>query len=65
MPPMAGLQRHLGDEVEVDRVERGLKAHPGRGDRRLAAGMTRAYHDHIVFFGEIHFLARNLRPQNF
>jgi hypothetical protein len=45
---------HLRNQVEVHGDQRGLQAHARRGHGRLAAGMTRAHHCHIVLFGKGH-----------
>ena len=54
MPPIGGIARHLRDQVDVQRVERGLQAHARGGHRGLASGMTGADHDYVELFGELH-----------
>ena len=60
MPPTGGIARHLGDQVDVERVERGLQAHARGGHGGLASGMTGADDDYVELFGELH--ARRARP---
>ena len=38
---------HLGDRVEVDRQQGGVRAHPRGGQRGLDAGVAGADHDHV------------------
>ena len=45
---------HLRNQVHVHGDECGLEPHARRGHGRLAAGMTRAHHNHIVLFGKGH-----------
>ena len=48
----AAVARHVGDCLYVDRNKQGLKAHPRRSQRGLAARMTRPdYYDVVVFHG--------------
>jgi hypothetical protein len=49
-----GIATHLGDQVEVHGDERGFKAHARRAHCRFAAGVTCAYHHHIVLFRKSH-----------
>ena len=48
-----GIARHLRDEVNVKRVERGLQAHASGSHGGLASGMTGADHDNVIGFGEL------------
>ena len=48
-PPDRGIARHQADGVRIDGEEEGGAAHPGRGERRLAAGMAAADNDDVVF----------------
>jgi hypothetical protein len=43
---------HLSDQVNIKREQGGFQPHAGGRHGSLAAGMTRAYHHHIVLFGE-------------
>src|SRR6266571_374051 len=52
------VARHLANEVEVDRVERGRETHARRGHRRFTARVLRTNNHLIVFFRE----ARNHNP---
>ncbi len=49
-----GIAGHLRDQVDVQRVERGLQAHAGRGHGGFASGMSGADHDYVELFGELH-----------
>ena len=62
MPPTAGIARHLRDQVDVQRVERGLQAHACGGHGGLASGMAGADHDYVELFGERHDIGRR-EPQ--
>ena len=54
MPPIGGVARHLRDQVDVERVERGLQAHARGRHRGLASGMAGADYDNVELFGEPH-----------
>ena len=43
---------HLGDEIDVEGVERRLQAHAGCGHGGFAAGVSGADYDYIELFGE-------------
>ena len=45
---------HLRNQVDVERVERGLQAHARRGHRGLASRMAGADDHYIELFGELH-----------
>ena len=45
---------HLRDQVDVQRVERGLQAHAGGGHGGLASGMAGADDHYVELFGEWH-----------
>jgi hypothetical protein len=47
------IAAHLRNQVQVHGDQRGLEPHARRGHRRLAPGVPRAHHHHIVFFGEM------------
>ena len=47
------VTRHLRDEIDVERVERGFQSHAGRSHGGFAAGMTRADNDYFVVFSEL------------
>ncbi len=49
-----GIARHLGDQVDVQRVESGLQAHAGGGHGGFASGMSGADYDYVELFGEVH-----------
>jgi hypothetical protein len=49
-PTHSGIAGHLRDEIEIDRVKRGPQAHPRRSHGGLAAGVSRADYDYVVFF---------------
>jgi hypothetical protein len=44
-----GIARHLSDRVERDGQQQRLAPHSGGGKRRLAAGVSRADDDYVVF----------------
>ena len=48
------IARHLGDQVDVERVEGGLQPHAGGGHGGFASGMSGADHDYVELFGELH-----------
>ena len=48
-----GIARHLRDEIDVERKERGLQAHARGGHGGFASGMTGADDDNVVSFGEL------------
>ena len=50
----SGVTRHLGNQVDIERVERGLQAHASRSHGGFASGMTGADHNNVVRFGELH-----------
>jgi hypothetical protein len=44
-----GIARHMGDGVRRQRADRHVPAHPGGRMRRLAARMSGANHNHVIF----------------
>jgi len=52
--PDRRVARHLGDQVDVERVQRGLEAHARGGHRSFASGMAGADHDYVELFGKLH-----------
>ena len=48
------VARHLRDEIDVQRVERGLQSHACGGHGGLASGMASADDDYIELFRERH-----------
>src|SRR5271170_4005360 len=59
------VARHLRNQVDIQRVERSLQPHARRSHRGLAPGMTRADHDYLVLFRELHlrFHSNKLAPR--
>jgi hypothetical protein len=55
-----GITRHLAHGVPVEGHEYNRYSHPGRGGRRLAAGMTAAHNDQIGFHSCSYFPIQNL-----
>jgi hypothetical protein len=49
-----GIARHLRDQVDVERVERGLETHARTGQGRLTPRVPRSDDDNIELFGELH-----------
>jgi len=47
------IARHLRDEIDVQREERGTQAHARGGHRSLASGMTGADDNNVVVLGEL------------
>ena len=47
-----GIAGHLGDEIDIERVESGLQAHASRGHGGLASGVSGAHHDNVELFGK-------------
>jgi transcriptional antiterminator Rof (Rho-off) len=45
---------HLRNQVDVERVERGLQSHARRGHCRFAPGMACADHDYVELFSKLH-----------
>jgi hypothetical protein len=43
-----GVARHLPDGVQVHRQQQGARPHARGGQRRLAARVPGAHHDHVV-----------------
>ncbi len=55
---------HLGDEVDVEGVQRGLQAHAGSRHGGLATGMAGADDHYVEFFGERwHLLLESHAPR--
>src|SRR6185437_9783240 len=52
--PHRGIAGHLCDQVDVQRVERGLQAHACAGNRGLAAGMPGSDYNYVELFRELH-----------
>ena len=48
------IARHLRDQVDIERVQRGLQAHARGGHGGLASGMAGADDDYVELFGELH-----------
>jgi hypothetical protein len=46
-----GIAGHLGDQVQIHRDHARAQTHSGASARGLAAGMSCAYHDHVVSRG--------------
>src|SRR6185437_8237632 len=49
-----GVAGHLGDEIEVEREQRGAQAHAGRSHGGFAAGVSSPHDDYVVLFGKRH-----------
>jgi len=49
-----GIAGHLRDQVDVERVERGLQAHARGSHGGLAPGMTGADDNYVELFGKLH-----------
>ena len=49
-----GIAGHLRDQVDVQRVERGLQAHARGSHGGLASGMTGADDNYVELFSELH-----------
>ena len=47
---------HLGDQINIQRVERRLQAHTGAGDSGLATGVSGSDDHDVELFGELHFI---------
>ena len=48
-----GVARHLRDQIDVERVQRGLQAHARCRHRGLAASMSGSDHNYIEMFVKV------------
>ena len=59
------IARHLRNQVDVERVERGLQAHARGGHGGLASGMAGTHHHYIELLCELHLETAERPPEKF
>ena len=56
-----GIAGHLRDQIDIERVERGLQAHARGGHGGFASGVAGADHDYVEMFVKLLFKIRHVR----